>query len=219
MSSREHWGRAIPKLSDEGLLLVEMSHRVANEVTSSLAALHLALAGRGPPRKDVIKWAISRLEGFSGVLSVLNSPPGRTVDLSCALDRICVGLCAGRRHVEGSQVTIDVSEVWADAATARAIVMTAAELVNNSIRHALETRAGCLSVLLRHDGDGIRLVVADDGPGIRPGAASSGTGMGTPIVAEILRRIGGTIDVQTGAGGTTMLVHVPTFASAGEARA
>ena len=87
--------------------------------------------------------------------------------------------------------------------------MVAHELIHNALRHAMEGRSGMLAVVLRGSAQEVRLAVIDDGPGIRRGSGNGGSGMGSPIVAELVRRGGGTIECRSGADGTKVRVKMP----------
>ena len=73
----------------------------------------------------------------------------------------------------------------------------------------------------------VRIVVADEGVGIPPADLArvfepffttkpSGTGLGLPIVREVVERHGGSISVVSGTTGTTFAVLLPRAATAGE---
>ena len=203
------WDTMVPSASEDRLLLLEHTHRVANEVASALAALHLVRSASGPKlRWRLLGSAIERLEGFAAVNRVLAVAGGR-VPLDVELDRLCNGLGAARRSAKGSRISLDLAAVEVDGETARLVLMIAAELILNAIRHALEGRDGKLVVVLRRvDGD-VALSIIDDGPGMAAASPSSGTGMGGPLVRELVRRADGWIDCESGPDGTTFSVAVP----------
>jgi two-component sensor histidine kinase len=210
------WDRVVPALSEEGLLLAVASHRVANEVSAAIAAMRLSLSGRwGSARLQLVEEAIARLEGFAEVVQALKIPSTARYDLRQGIEDLCDSLCHSRRGIADSMVTYDLADIRVDGATARRLLMIVAELVQNSIRHALQDRAGSLTIVLRGNERVVRLAVVDDGPGIRPDAPTSGTGMGSHIVAEMVRRGGGELSCQTGPGGTNVRVVMPVTESAG----
>ena len=204
------WQAAIPRLSDDGLLLAELSHRVRNEVCASIAAMRLSLSRKGTVgRESMARAAIGRLEGFGEVLGVMSVAPGGSVSLRPALERMCEGLVQGRAGLEGTMISVDATDVRVSGDAAQRIMMVAHELVHNALRHAMDGRRGLLAVVLRGSAREVRLAVIDDGPGIQRDSGSSGSGMGAPIVAEIVRRCGGTIECRSGADGTKVRVRMP----------
>lgn len=214
------WAVAMPHMSDEGLLLAELSHRVRNEVCASVAAMQLSLSRRNASgREDMVRAAISRLEGFGEVLGVMAVAPGETVNLKPVLIRMCEGMQRGRSGLADALITVDASDVRVSGDAAARIMMVAHELVHNAMRHALDGRRGMLAVVLRGHSNEVRLAIIDDGPGIRRGAASGGTGMGSPFVEELVRRGGGSISSRSSARGTHVRVRMmgtPVVNAAGE---
>lgn len=93
-------------------------------------------------------------------------------------------------------------------------------LVDNALRYT--PRGGMISVALAKEDSGPLLVVEDNGPGIPddemdkvferfyrlPGSPADGTGLGLPIVREIVAAHGGTIVLSTRRKGTGLLVEV-----------
>lgn len=89
-----------------------------------------------------------------------------------------------------------------------------ANLVDNAVRHA----ASAVTVDVQADRDGVVLVVADDGPGIAPedrelvfgrftrlddarSRDGGGTGLGLPIVRELVRAHGGSVELSEAENG------------------
>jgi two-component sensor histidine kinase len=204
------WHAAMPKMSDEALLFAELSHRVRNEVCASIAAMRISLSRKGrPSREDLVSAAIARLEGFGEVLGVMAVAPGATVNLRPALERMCQGLKQGRAGLEHTLISVDATNVRVTGEAAQRIMMIAHELVHNAMRHALDGRRGMLAVILRGDTQEVSLAVVDDGTEIRRGSGNGGSGMGSPIVIELVRRGGGTIDCRSGEQGTRVRVRLP----------
>jgi two-component sensor histidine kinase len=204
------WEAAMPRMSDEGLLLAELSHRVRNEVCASIGAMRLSLSRSGA--RHVLapeRAAIGRLEAFGELLGVMSVPPGGTVHLRPALERMCESLKQGRTGLEQTLISVDATDLCVAGDAAQRIMMIAHELVHNAMRHALEGRRGLLAVVLRGSTRDVRLAVIDDGPGIRRGSGNGGSGMGSPIVAELVRRGGGSIDCRSGVDGTRVRVRLP----------
>jgi len=209
-TSANAWIAAVRHLSDDGLLLAELSHRVRNEVSASIASMHLAVSRKAIQGREImVRGAIARLEAFGEVLRIMSVAPGETVCLRPGLERMCEGLRQGRAGLEQTMISVDATDVRVTGATAQRIMMIAHELVQNAMRHALDGRRGMLAVVLRGNARELRLAVTDDGPGIRRGSGNGGNGMGSPIVAELVRRTGGSIDCRSGADGTRVRVRLP----------
>lgn len=80
----------------------------------------------------------------------------------------------------------------------------ASEALHNVVKHADATR---VRLALSREGGSFRLEVADDGRGFEPGRAVRG--MGLSSMRERARELKGSLSVESGAGGTRVLVTVP----------
>jgi signal transduction histidine kinase len=101
----------------------------------------------------------------------------------------------------------------------------------NLVTNALDAmpEGGRLSLAARPDGEGVALVVQDSGTGISPDdlprvfdplfttkPPGKGTGLGLPILREIVEAHGGTVRLESRAGeGTTAVVRLPPAAKGG----
>lgn len=200
------------EMGDDMFLLAESNHRVANEIAAALAALRLVKAAKGSTaRWRLLGDAIDRLEAFAETHRHFAATPsaGTRVDVGSELALLCSALAAARRSSSGSTMSLDLPSIFVDGDTARCVALIANELVTNAIKYGLNGRAGLLIVSLSDDGSHLHLLVSDDGPGIAPDAAATNGGLGTGIVAELVRRSAGELTLMTGRAGTSFRVSVP----------
>lgn len=198
--------------SEEALLLDELRHRVGNEIQASVAAMNLIRsAGRRVPT-SLLDRALERMHGFGQVNHVLATRHCGQIDVAGPLRTMCWGLLAGRTGLERTAVTLDLPLTVIDGDVAHRVLLIASELVFNAVRHALAGRRGTLTVSICREDDHTVLVVADDGPGVAGRPTTRGSGLGTSIVAELVRAGRGAIDCSTGPGGTTVRVRLPLAA-------
>jgi signal transduction histidine kinase len=93
----------------------------------------------------------------------------------------------------------------------------AREALRNAIRHS---RASRIEVILRRDGDDIRLVVEDDGVGFDPSSVDDTQHFGLLLMRERVELGGGAIRVESQRGeGTCVAVRLPTQRSVQSATA
>lgn len=199
-------------MGDDMFLLAESNHRVANELAAALAALRLVKAAKGSKaRWRLLGDAIDRLEAFAVTHRhfSITPPVGTRVDVGADIAVLCSALAVARRSSQGSTMSLDLPSTFVDGGTARCLALIADELVTNAINFGLEGRAGILLVTLRDDGSHLHLLVSDDGPGVVPDASAGNGGLGSGIVAELVRRSGGEFSVATGSAGTTVRVSIP----------
>jgi signal transduction histidine kinase/CheY-like chemotaxis protein len=110
------------------------------------------------------------------------------------------------------------------AASPSELLQVVVNLVGNACDAMLSgpRGGGRLAVRASRAGGAARIAIADDGPGIPEAARESlfapffttkgpgkGTGLGLFTSRRIVKRLGGTIDYETGPGGTTFIVEVP----------
>ncbi|MCP3732218.1 sensor histidine kinase [Sphingomonas sp. MG17] len=210
MKEREELDATRPIAGEAPLLLSEMHHRVANEIASAIAAMRLAQgAGLTGPRITLFDRAIERLEGFGQVHEVLAARSARTIDFGAELQRLTSGIVKGRDGLDGATVRLTARGAVLPGGPARRLLLVAAELMYNGIRHALSGRRGSLWIDVDRDEDFVTLVVSDDGPGLAGPSCTSGTGLGSGIVAELVRKGDGRIECDTSRHGTTFRVTLP----------
>ena len=126
-----------------------------------------------------------------------------------------------RARATGIRLSIDLDDVPTVWGSEAAITQITLNLVLNALAACRSwTRSGHVHVELARDGGHVTLAVQDDGPGIddallaeiwRPLHSSlGGCGLGLPIARHLVATMGGTIDVDCGAGrGTTFRVRLP----------
>lgn len=117
---------------------------------------------------------------------------------------------SGRVHWHAPSVQLALDEL--------AVSQIVTNLVNNALKHtdaavdvSAQLRDGALELVVRDHGSGIPGSLADDlfEPFRRGAGAGRGHGLGLYIVKSLVERLGGTIDVATGAEGTRFTVELP----------
>ncbi len=113
-----------------------------------------------------------------------------------------------RRLHEGVTIALDADPGagTGDAGRDREVLRVAQEALHNALRHA---GAGLVEVALRRADGRLRLEVADDGTGFDPAdPALRTTRLGLTSMEERAGRLGGTLDIASGPGGTTVRLEV-----------
>lgn len=107
-----------------------------------------------------------------------------------------------------AEVTVQIDDGLAPSPlAARLAYRVTREVLRNVAKHAHATQ---VSVRVRHDGDGLELVVADDGVGFVPSEHAPGGHVGLRLVQETVADAGGTLRVQSTPGaGTFVQGHLP----------
>lgn len=222
--------RRMERYAGLGSLATGLQHEIKNPL--SALSLHVqlldeALMGQNlSPEVDemlgVIHTEIIRLtavlEGFRDYASM--SEPGRSdVDLAALINKLArfIRPQAEQQHVK---VEVNLAEKTLPAIKADSVHMD--QVLLNLALNALQAMpdGGTLSIGLQQEGEWLRIKVTDTGKGIPAEfrdrifdpyftTRNDGTGMGLALCEKIVRQHDGTIDVKTGAGGTTFSVILP----------
>lgn len=139
------------------------------------------------------------------------------LDLAEVVGDVLLGIDAGDARVE---VAPDLPEVVADR---RSVERALREVVANALVHAGDDGGATIAISARDEDDAVVLVVDDDGPGIPPeqrplalvegerlGRTGDGFGLGLAIVRILLRRHGGSVELDgSPAGGLRVSMRWP----------
>ncbi len=115
-----------------------------------------------------------------------------------------------QNHVIDVDLEVPAERIDMPAHARGELLQIAREALSNTARHANATNA---RVLLRCDADQVRLELVDDGKGFDSRAATPGGHLGLANMRDRAGRLGGTLEVESGRNGTTIIVRVPIGAS------
>lgn len=210
-------------LSEKELLLVEVHHRIKNNmsVISSILSLH-ADSLRGTPGRDALLDARSRVQSMMLLYDRLYRASGTSeisiLDYLSPLTDKIVGNFATSPNI-ALQKNIDDFPV--NARTLFPVGIIANELLTNAMKHAFVGRErGTLTVSATLRGDKAVLEIKDDGIGLGAGGAwsapdsfsaetgeiESGKGFGLQLVNILVRQVKGTLRAEQN-GGTTFILE------------
>ncbi|MCA6217516.1 sensor histidine kinase [Ideonella sp. B7] len=156
---------------------------------------------------------VGRLKGFARKDELQPMP----VAVAPAVEAACALVAADAQR---AGMTLDVAPIAPELAMLGQTVRIEQVLVN-LLRNALDANRDHgghhVWISARHEGDRVRLAVADEGPGLSPAArqrlfepffttksAGQGLGLGLAISASIANALGGSIDFQDRPGGGTV---------------
>ena len=205
----ENLSIAAPRVPAHDLWLFdeEIEHRIANEFAMALASISLAAAGSTSAEvKTVLAGTARRLRDFANVHRSLQPPTGDgLVDLSDYLQRLCVSMARARLNERG--IDLDFVGHCADIAADRCwrVGLIVSELITNAIRHAFADRGGAITVEIGSAADIVHCRVSDNGKS----CGSAAPGRGSRIVEALAGELGGCVERQFTATGTTVLLAFP----------
>jgi two-component sensor histidine kinase len=188
----------------ELLLLREMTHRIKNELTSTICHISL-LAARSPHRvaKLALAEVIEHLEDHARLYQELQMPAhNRLVNATTYLRALCQTIARAKLEKRIVELVLIEHQIQLHSLQYWRLI---SELITNSYRHAFGDDGGTICVELKRRGNIAECRVTDDG-------SSSDivrSGHGLSIVRQLAGALGGSIDLQFGQDGAVALLSFP----------
>ncbi len=193
-----------PRLTVEVRLIQEWRKGV--RVDPEAPALRAWLGGH-VRKENILVVYVARLRALGDLNRMLARPVPAAADAAEEVGEVCRAMRASR-PLPGGGIALDLAPSVVEGRVARRVALVAAELLENAFRHAVDGGGAGLWVTLRRPSGALVLVVGNDAPPADRAKARS-SGLGTGIVAEIVRRAGGTIAVEHRGAGTIARVELP----------
>lgn len=191
----------------ERLLLREFSHRINNELASAISLI--AVAARrcnSDEAKSALATVQDRLECYAHVQHSLQMPEYSTaIELTTYIHQLCRAISRSRLEREGIELTLSLYPLKMSSERCWFLGMIVFELVSNAARHAFRHEAGSIHVEIFPVGTSVKCRITDNGRS----SADPRRGRGLSIVEALAARLHGTLDLQFGPNGTTMIVNFP----------
>ncbi|WP_375787005.1 sensor histidine kinase [Bradyrhizobium sp. Pha-3] len=191
----------------ESLLLREMSHRIKNELMSTIGYVStLAARSTNCGAKLALVEVIEHLYSHARVYEALQMPTeSRLINATAYLRTLCRTI--SRAKLENNQIELVLIEHPLQLSSLQCwrLGMIVSELITNSYRHAFGDEGGTIRVELKRCGHLAECRVTDDG-------SSSDivrSGHGLNIVRQLARTLDGEIDLRFGYDGAVALVTFP----------
>lgn len=200
-------------LAEKEALLLELQHRVKNNMQIVVSLLNLQSQGITQPelkrRHDELGNRIRALALVHEMLTDSRSMAG--IDLADYIVRLCGQLQSfhqdGRRPVE---LRFRLDPVIADMDRAVPLGLIVNELVSNTLVHAFPPGSrGTADIGLAAADGYVELSVADDGVGFGGPPPPGGAGLGTRLIQALAAQIGGELRYDPNADGTRAVVRWP----------
>lgn len=204
-----------------------IAHMLHDEAGQLLAAVHIrledighSLPAKARERLQEVRQVLDQIEDqLRGLAHELRPPALEDQGLPAALQNLA-GAVARR---SGLKITVESAESQRLPRKVETVLYRVIqEALKNASKHAC---AESVKVRFWRDADSAYCSVIDDGIGFDPDAVSSGKirrGLGLLGISERLQMLGGSCEIQSGAGqGTTLNVRVPLesgYANTGIAR-
>ena len=202
--------RAIQALRDKDIQLLELQHRVKNNLQMITALIRLearnaADDGSGE-RFDRLAGRISSLALLYDMLTA--SGLDQTVDLGTYLSQIASSVMQAHA-VEGIRLELRVDSWPVSINVAMPAGLVVNELLTNALKHAFPRRGGTIKLHSLIDDTGCRVTIADDGVGLPDGVTWPKPGKLGAAIAQSLRqnaRASFTVESVPGRGVAVMIL-------------
>lgn len=195
------------------MLLREMEHRVGNslQVIASILSLKARRAASADARQHLTD-ARQRVLAIAAVQqNIHTAAQSGMVRVAPYLTQLCKDLASSMLG-DGQPITLSVQSVEGEIDSSHAVNLglIVTETFINAIKYAFpgEDQAGLVTVSYETDGPYWKLVVADNGVGFAATAhpAAHGTGLGAALVDTLAEQLGATVEIVSGATGTSVTV-------------
>jgi two-component sensor histidine kinase len=198
------------------VMLQEMEHRVANSLQIIASILLLkAKAVTSAESRAHLRDAHERVMSVAAVQSHLHATDGiEQIGVGAYLTKLCASLGAsmiGGSHPPVLEVVADDGLISSGEVVSLGLIVT--ELVINALKYAFpDDRAGA-RVLVTYESHGAdwRLTVSDNGVGKVAGAPATQGGLGTVIVAALVKQLGGQMKILNAPPGVTVTISRANF--------
>ncbi len=193
--------------------LREMQHRMKNHLSMLLAMIRLE-ARRQDGAEGRVDVLAARVEALGALYEQIADPAGGDDDSSVALGTYVRRVCSAMEMLSdrariGVNVEADPFEASVDRAARIGLFLC--EVLTNALQHAYaDTDRGEILVSLVSRGSGGVLSIADDGRGLGEARwPNDPDTLGGLIVRDLVRRLDGTLEVDSSSVGTTIRLVLP----------
>jgi two-component sensor histidine kinase len=191
----------------ECLLLQEMTHRINNELTSTISIISCTAAqSTNCEVKVALAKVTEHLYDHARIYRALQMPTAnRLVDAAAYLRELCQSISRAKLRHNGVELVLVEHSLELSSAQCWRLGLIVSELITNASRHAFAGGAGTIRVELKKREANVECRVADDGSGpenFRPG-------QGLEIVQQLVRGLNGRINQRFGAKGSLAIVSFP----------
>jgi two-component sensor histidine kinase len=203
-------GGSLP-VSDDHLLVRELTHRVTNEFASVIGLVSLIAArSTSDDVKDSLSCVMNLLHDYAGAHRALQMPSYSTVvDASRYIRALCQSIRRARLDYRNIELVLVECPLQMRSDRCWKLGMIVSELITNSMRHAFDGRSGTIRVELTESGSFAQCCVMDDGSS----RGCHAPGEGLKIVEALARELNGEIAHRFGPEGARSIVTFPNSAT------
>jgi two-component sensor histidine kinase len=202
------------KFSDAGatdaaefLLLREITHRINNELTSTISLISLT-AARSDNRdvKAALTGVIEHLYDHARIYRALQMPTAdRWIDATGYLRELCQSISRAKLQHNGIELLLVEHPIRLSSVQCWRLGMIVSEFITNSCKHAFTEKGGSIRIELKMRGTDAECRVTDDGSS----SEIVRSGHGLKIVRQLALALNGDIDLRFGEEGAIAIMSFP----------
>ena len=173
------------KIKDKDVLLLEMQHRVKNNLQMITALIRIEARNA---RGHMDPGPFDRIESLQLLYAAMSTDGhGDEIDLGIYLSEIASSVMRSHAH-EGIRLDLKVDAYPVSVNVAMPAGLVVNELLTNALKHAFTGReGGTITLHSLSDGNGCRVTVADDGKGLPDGVTWPKAGKLSALIVQSLR--------------------------------
>jgi PAS domain S-box-containing protein len=206
-------------LEQQGTLLREMRHRIANSLQIIASILLLkARTVASEETKSELRAAHQRVMSVASVQSHLHASPGiEQIEMRPYLTKLSSGLASsmvGPKQLITVTVAASAGKLPSSQAVSIGLIVT--ELIMNAIKYAfpVDRSSARIRITFEMTKADWKLTVADNGSGRQQAEASStSTGLGTALIAALAKQLDAQVSETSSATGLAVEISRATFES------
>jgi two-component sensor histidine kinase len=191
----------------EHLLLQELTHRINNELASTIGFVRLTAArSSSEDVKVALTGVVQHISEFAGIYRALQMPVvDDWIDSANYLRELCKSISRAKLQHQGIELVLVECPLELNASRCWRLGMIVSELIANASRHAFGGRGGKIEVELINHGSFVECTVTDNGSG----SSNGRPGQGLKIIRSLVHDLHGTIDHRFGTMGTSAKLCFP----------
>lgn len=198
------------------LLLEEITHRINNDLASTIAFIEMTAAHSGSEDvKVALAGVVQHVHEFANIQRVLRMPGGNDpIDAAEYLRRLCRTISLSKLQYRGIELMLREEPTELGAQSCWRMGMIVSELIANAARHAFEKKGGRILVELSNHGGRVHCTVTDSGCA----SENASPGHGSRIVLGLAGDPNGQVDQAFGPNGSAVMLTFPHDGRSGQAR-
>lgn len=191
-------------LNENRTLMRELQHRVKNNIQMMMSIL--SMSAPSAASEEVRRFVGAAKERFRALATAQDLIYEAQWEAEVPARELFVRLAKAIEESTDGGVSIvtDVAEVWLPQDSAHCLALIANELINNSIKHGMDSGTGTVWLKLRRSDGQVRLVIRDSGSGY-PDLNALPRTSGLTLIRGLCRQIGASLELGNDGGAKSVV--------------